>query len=118
MVKKADGYIAAPKKIISVELLEALAAAGNDGMSFTECQRFVFYAAPGNQGRCYDTDRDQWRPSARRWRGWWCTELLGGHYYGPGLLKFFAVKGADGRYRRNKVQHNGHPFAVMSARPR
>lgn len=104
---------AAPKIKLAVALLDAMAAAGDAGMSFTECQRFVFERSPVRAGRSFD-EPCKWRKNSRHYRGWWCTELCGGYYYGFGLLAVFAVKGADGRYRRNEVAHKGHPFAVLS----
>jgi len=35
----------------------------------------------------------------RRYRGFWCTYLLGGMHYHQGILHTFCEKGADGKWR-------------------
>ncbi|NIN66045.1 MAG: hypothetical protein GTO63_15395 [Anaerolineae bacterium] len=85
----------------SVRILDMIAETGEEGMRFTDIQRAL------------------WRmshivPFTRALRGYWCTNLCGGMYYHQGLLNFFCVKGEDGRWRRNEVDHKGHPWSVMS----
>lgn len=40
---------------------------------------------------------------ARVSRGYWCTNLLGLRNYHRGILRVYAERGADGRWRRNSV---------------
>jgi hypothetical protein len=89
----------AKKTSLSVRILDALAAAGDTGMTFTELQRKVYALAhPGGH------------PLPQAKRGWWCTQFLGGPFYHAGLLHVYAVKGPDGRWRRNDVPHDGRPW--------
>jgi hypothetical protein len=56
------------------------------------------------------------RPFTRDLRGYWCTNLLGGMHYHPGILRFFCTKGADGLWRRNTKDHQGHPWRTMGGK--
>ena len=89
---------------IAVQLLDALERAGEKGMSFGEMQEFAFRLS---------------RPASKtpHPRGWWCTALVGNGYFGShhGLLYTFAERTNDGRWRRNNVKHEGHPWTKVTA---
>lgn len=88
----------------SVRILELLASVGDIGMRFTDIQRALWEMS---------------HPAGtftRRVRGYWCTNLLGGMYYHPGLLHTYATKGQDGRWRRNDKVHNGKPWVGLRGR--
>jgi hypothetical protein len=90
----------ASKESKSVRILNLLASAGEQGMRFVDIQWALWdmtYA-----------DNDDMS------RGYWCTNLLGGRYYHAGLLRYFADKGPDGRWRRNKRCHYGHPWRWLA----
>lgn len=87
----------------SVRMLDALALAGDQGMSFTEIQELLWgMSHPGV-------------PFTRVERGYWCTNLLGGAFYHAGLLRVFAVKAEHGFWCRNDVPHDGHPWVRARA---
>lgn len=91
---------------ISVLLLDRLAASP-DGMRFTELQRFAFSLRLGFA-----------HPERPMPGGWWCTQLCGSVFAHVGLLATFAIKGTDGRWRRNSTPHGGKPWAVVERTPR
>lgn len=94
------------KSSLSVMVLDSLQDAGSTGMTFKELQQKVYALAhPGGD------------PLPRAKRGWWCTQFLGGPFYHAGLLHVFATKGADGRWRRNGVPHNGSPWTLTRVMP-
>ena len=86
------------KQSKSVRILDIIAS--RDGTRFTDVQRMLW-----GMSRC--------EPFTRQYRGYWCTNLLGGAHYHAGLLRFFCEKGADGLWRRNDIPHEGHPWSVM-----
>lgn len=84
----------------SEQIIEFVKASPS-GRTFTEIQRFIV------ELKGYDYDEktliNSWavrnkgaKPKyARRWRGYWCTYLLGGgigNCYGPGLLRLNGCK--------------------------
>ena len=94
--------------------IDALAALnGRSGFTFTQAQVAIWNINHSN------------KPFHRkvkyngRWvnanRGYMCLALIGSGsgYSRLGILKCFFDKGADGRYRRNGVDHEGRPFDVM-----
>ncbi len=89
------------KESKSLRILDAIAEAGSEGMRFTDIQRMLWEMS--NPVGTF----------TKKLRGYWCTALIGGAHYHGGLLKTFAVKGDDGRWRRNKRSHNGKPWQVI-----
>lgn len=100
----------------SVRILNILERAGTRGLSFTDIQSELWLMSYPDKGEEFDCDLD-YTGKARRLRGYWCTNLLGGMHYHAGLLRFFAVKGRDGLWRRNSIPHNGRPWRTMNAAP-
>lgn len=98
----------------SVRILDLLADAGTVGLCFTDIQAALWVMSHPDKEEEFDCDMD-YTGKSRRLRGYWCTSLVGGPHYHQGLLRFFAVKGADGRWRRNSIPHNDRPWATMSA---
>lgn len=92
---------ATKKKSVSVTVLDALASAGAEGMSFGQLQDVAY--ATSHRGA----------PRPKRLRGWWCCQLSGSALDHQGLLRAFATKGADGRWRRNEVAHQGRPWPIV-----
>lgn len=88
------------KQSKTVKILDFIAS-HPEGLRFTEIQRALW-------------EMTHLRPFTRDERGWWCTNLCGGYYH-AGILNFFATKGPDGLYRRNDIDHEGHPWRVMNA---
>lgn len=91
----------------SVRILDMIDVSGDTGMRFTEIPAALWSMTHAE-------------PFTRVVRGYWCTNLLGGPEYHRGLLRHFAVKGSDGRWRRNYRPHCGKPWALVkfSAKPR
>jgi hypothetical protein len=81
----------------SVQMLDWLETSGPK--RFTEIQRYLWSLSNG--------------PWAKRCpRGYWCTILLGGPRCHGGLLRTFAEKQADGRWKRKSNKpHHGHPWS-------
>lgn len=112
---------------MSVRILDFIAA--HDGLRFGEIQREVCRMA----GLDYDERRPTrvWNPwttgdvsidgppftvrLVRRWRGYWCTALVG-NGQNLGLLGYFCTKGPDGRWRRNIIPHAGRPWTLVNSR--
>jgi hypothetical protein len=86
----------------TVRILDILEQAGQIGMRFSDIQEELWRMTYGDQ------------PVTDTFRGYWCTNLLGGPYYHRGILHFFAVKSSSGLWVRNKVPHQGHPWKVMN----
>jgi hypothetical protein len=84
---------------LAVRILDLIEATPG-GMTFTQIQGTLFRWS--NPDLTYSRDH----------RGWWCTTLYGGMYYGPGLLKTFCEKKGK-RWVRNKVSHDDLPWKVM-----
>lgn len=84
---------------MSVRILDILASRP-DGMRFSEIQEAIW-------------NMNHSVPFSKAQRGHWCTNLLGGMHYHRGLLRFFASKGKDGRWRRNARPHHGHPWTIL-----
>lgn len=78
----------------------------SDGMRFTDIQR-VLWEMTHPKGSF-----------TREFRGYWCTNLLGGGFYHAGILRFFATKGPDGLWRRNSRPHHGTPWTTMKSASR
>ncbi len=96
-----------PNRSKSVRVLDLLALAGSKGMRFSEIQQALWEMT-------YEPEDRPWVARSSSCRGYWCTNLCGGPFYHRGLLNFFATRGADGRWRRNKVAHNGRPWKTMN----
>lgn len=48
-------------------------------------------------------------------RGYWCTALYGGRAYTVGLLNFYCYRDPkSGWWKRNDVDHKGHPWGTMA----
>lgn len=99
----------------SVRILDILEARGAQGMTFTDIQAELWIMSHPGKGEEFDCDLD-YTGKARRLRGYWCTNLLGGMHYHAGLLRFYADKGPDGLWRRNAKRHNGHPWRWMGGK--
>lgn len=87
----------------SVQILDMIEA--SEGMRFTDIQRALWRMSnPGD-------------PKTEMSRGYWCTNLCGGFYYGPGLLHFYCDKGEDGLWHRNtNYPHHGTPWRTMNSK--
>ena len=95
----------------AVQVLALIESTGTKGMRFTDIQRVAF--ALTHPGKKF----------TRKNRGFWASNLAGkGKYHGLnsytnhiptdlGLLGRFCTKNEEGRWVRNEVQHNGHPYA-------
>jgi hypothetical protein len=94
------------KESKSLRILDVLAAAGAEGLRFTDIQRMLWEMS--NPVGSFTSGL----------RGYWCTALVGGVHYHGGLLKTFATKGEDGRWRRNQRSHNGKPWQVIHNPPK
>jgi hypothetical protein len=87
----------------SIAILDLLEQLGETGMRFSDIQAELWNMShPRGPG------------ITRALRGYWCTALLGGSHYHRGLLRVYADKGADGRWRRNSVAHEGKPWAKVN----
>ena len=84
------------------KVLQFIGEAGDAGRTFSEIQKFIVVELRGlnwdDTDDWYFRDRDPQhrisRPVRRRWRGYWCDNLLGSMYpYGhQGLLKTYCQK--------------------------
>lgn len=69
--------------------------ASPDGRKFTEIQKFIVelnghdWDTMERSPAYVDDPKPVWK---RRWRGYYCTRLLGGPFYGDGLLHRFCKK--------------------------
>jgi len=86
----------------SVRILDAIDELGAAGMRLTDIQRALW-------AMTYPK-----KPFTRALRGYWCTNLLGGPHYHEGLLHAFCEKDPEtGRWVRNCIDHDGHPWRRM-----
>jgi hypothetical protein len=86
----------------SDQVIKYIRDAGIAGRSFTEIQRFIVETLNGKNFDERSTSvygLAAGETPRRRYRGYWCNRLLGGMYYGPGLLKTEGcTKNAIGRW--------------------
>ena len=106
------------------KILDFICEAGGEGRSFSEIQAFVvqmngldweersplYPYAPGLR-----THPGQ---SARKHRGYYCTNLLGGMHYHQGLLHTYCVKLPDGRWMLTETIYNRDNLCVKHRDPR
>lgn len=84
----------------ALQVLDFITASGNEGVTFTEIQRFAYHLT-------YPRSKVTKIP-----RGWWCSVLCGAFGY-LGLLEVFCEKLPTRKYIRNNVNHQGKPHRVM-----
>lgn len=89
----------ANKQSKSVRILNIIAS--RDGMRFRDIQLELWKMTHGR------------KPVLDSFRGYWCTNLLGGRMYHEGLLNYYCTKGKDGLWRRNNKNHFNHPWRWM-----
>lgn len=85
-------------------VLEYIRSKGEDGARFTDIQRFVVEM----NGKNYDERESRWDPvnkvvvedagTRRRYRGYWCVNLLGTAFTPSGILPKYCSKLSNGRY--------------------
>ena len=103
------------KTIKYIELLTALNS-GN-GFTFTEAQLAIWKENHSGENFWDYTSKSRTGNVINRNRGYMCLTLCGSENSPAGgqhgILKYFFEKGADGKYRRNSVDHKGRPLDVM-----
>lgn len=107
------------------KVLRFIGAGCDKGRSFGEIQRFI---VEGN-GLNYDEfEKTSWSGHwRRRYRGYWCVNLCGSMYTGPGILQTYCYKNGMGRYvLREAVRRHarlcqvcgiGIPFMLQDCEP-
>lgn len=90
-----------PKKEMRQKVLDFIKKARAKGRTFGEIQRFVVEDLHGynydEMSTKYDWKSDSYKP-ARKYRGYWCTNLLGTmHRSSPGILPSTCTK-INGKY--------------------
>lgn len=67
--------------------------------------------------RFRDIQRELWKmshdPGTEPGRGYWCTNLTGGHFYHKGILNNFATKGQDGLWRPKYLVVPSKPWSLV-----
>ena len=100
------------------KVLDFIGSKGESGASLTEIQHFIWTEINGNPEKEFWEKSKVWgykkqeNPNGilpvdvwgqldqgtRKTRGYWATNLYGGSWYGPGLLRNYCTKNAEGRW--------------------
>ena len=99
------------RKTVSYQVLKFIESKGEEGVGLTEIQDFIYFEIHGNDRETDDyfysktTDGYTGKPSGRKSRGYWNTQLYGGGDSGTsiGLLKKWCRRNEKGKWVLDKL---------------